>query len=88
MTIRCAVCGKIITAKSNRQKYCLDCKKEVLRRQKAEVKKRAILRENFGINQPERVETIDSQEVIDICLSCENPICKGKCRKIIGRISA
>lgn len=88
MTIKCTVCGKVITAKSNRQKYCLDCKRDVLKKQKAEARKRAILKENFGIKPPERVETIDSQEVVDICLNCESPNCKGKCRKIIGRISA
>ena len=37
---RCAVCGKLFYSTGNRAKYCVDCKRETQRKQKAEYAKR------------------------------------------------
>jgi len=47
---RCTVCGEKFIPNSNRQKYCSDCKKEVLKEQRDKARDK-YYRKKFGNNE-------------------------------------
>ena len=76
-TFVCQVCGKetVAVKRGHGQKYCADCRAGVKREQD----RKRWLRQK-GKNRKDRIETRDTPEMMELCLSCKRLGCShGEC---------
>ena len=79
MRIRCERCECVVEKTGRNQKYCAECRAIVMREQQAEGKRRLRAQK-----KKEDLHTVDSEEMMAMCLSCTMPPsrCTGECIKV------
>ena len=81
--IKCRVCGKPVIAYGSRTMFCDDCAPAARQAKKKEYKKREREKKREMLEpRMDGVHFCDSQERIELCLSCTKKKCVGDCEAL------
>ena len=75
----CTECGATVEMTDARQKYCLDCRVKVMRRQQLESQRKRRVKKKTR----DELHTLDNPLMMAMCLSCTRDRCTGECKAVL-----